>query len=57
MADLPLSKEEIANAFGPHLKYDPPGGWEASAGKPDKKGKAGKDDCHRSLFRNESNRM
>jgi len=37
MTDLPISKEEIAEKFGPHLKFEPPGGWEAAAGKPDKK--------------------
>ncbi len=37
MAKLPLSEEEIAVKFGPHLKYEPPGGWEATVQEPDAK--------------------
>lgn len=35
MAELPISKDKIAELFGPHLKFDPPGGWEATSGEPD----------------------
>lgn len=37
MAQLPISKEKIAEQFGPHLKHEPPGGWEFSVGEPDAK--------------------
>ena len=35
MARLPISFEEIAEKFGPHLNYDPPGGWQGR-GEPEK---------------------
>ena len=37
MAELPISKEKIEEIFGPHLKFDPPGGWSAGADEPDKR--------------------
>lgn len=37
MAKLPISKEEITKQFGPHLKHEPPGGWEFSVQEPDAK--------------------
>lgn len=35
MADLPISKEKIEKQFGPHLKFEPPGGWEMASEEPD----------------------
>ncbi|MBI3289697.1 MAG: molybdopterin-dependent oxidoreductase, partial [Elusimicrobia bacterium] len=29
MAELPISKEKIEELFGPHLNFEPPGGWKA----------------------------
>jgi len=37
MATLPISKEEIEKKFGPHLNFDPPGGWDQTAAEPDAK--------------------
>ncbi len=37
MADLPISKEAIENIFGPHLKHEPPGGWNSTIQEPDSK--------------------
>ena len=37
MAELPISKEAIAKQFGPHLKFEPPGGWEAAVDGVDKR--------------------
>ncbi len=36
MAELPLSKEAIQEKFGPHLKFDPPGGWDAASAVPER---------------------
>src|ERR1700688_473805 len=35
MAKLPVSLEQLADDFGPHLNYDPPGGWRGR-GEPEK---------------------
>lgn len=35
MAHLPLPEKELINQFGPHLNYEPPGGWHAE-GPPDR---------------------
>jgi assimilatory nitrate reductase catalytic subunit len=35
MARPPIEFEQLNDKFGPHLKYDPPGGWQAR-GEPDK---------------------
>ncbi len=35
MAELPISKKEIADIFGPHLNFEPPGGWVAASEEPD----------------------
>src|SRR5437868_8591894 len=35
MAKPPVSQERLADQFGPHLNYDPPGGWQGR-GEPDK---------------------
>jgi assimilatory nitrate reductase catalytic subunit len=35
MAKLPTSIEKITDEFGPHLNYDPPGGWRGR-GEPEK---------------------
>ena len=32
MAKAPLSQEELASRFGPHLNYSPPGGWQGESG-------------------------
>ncbi len=37
MAKLPISQEKIIEQFGPHLKHEPPGGWDQSSGEPDKR--------------------
>jgi assimilatory nitrate reductase catalytic subunit len=29
MAHLPLSEEQLIERYGPHLQYEPPGGWQA----------------------------
>jgi assimilatory nitrate reductase catalytic subunit len=34
VANLPLSVEELARAYGPHRNYAPPGGWEGAAQGP-----------------------
>lgn len=36
MAELPISKEKIEEIFGPHLNFEPPGGWKAPV-EPDAK--------------------
>lgn len=36
MAELPISKEKIEELFGPHLNFEPPGGWKAPV-EPDAK--------------------
>jgi assimilatory nitrate reductase catalytic subunit len=35
MAHLPLPEEQLIEQYGPHLAYEPPGGWQAS-GPPDR---------------------
>src|SRR5258705_3114135 len=35
MAHLPLPEEQLIDQYGPHLNYEPPGGWHAS-GPPDR---------------------
>ena len=35
MATLPLPENELIEQFGPHLNYEPPGGWHAEA-EPDR---------------------
>lgn len=37
MAMLPIDKDEIKKLFGPHLKYDPPGGWDVVSEEPDQR--------------------
>ncbi len=37
MAKLPIAEEKIIEQFGPHQKYDPPGGWDASTDEPDRR--------------------
>ncbi len=37
MARLPIEEEKIIEEFGPHVKHEPPGGWEASVVEPDKR--------------------
>ncbi|MDE2026923.1 MAG: molybdopterin oxidoreductase family protein [Candidatus Omnitrophica bacterium] len=37
MAKLPLSEGKIREQFGPHLKFDPPGGWEKTVEESDAK--------------------
>ena len=34
MAKLPIAEEKIIEQFGPHLKHEPPGGWDESVGEP-----------------------
>jgi assimilatory nitrate reductase catalytic subunit len=34
VAKPPLTVEQLADAFGPHLNYEPPGGWEQGARQP-----------------------
>ncbi|CAN5461080.1 assimilatory nitrate reductase catalytic subunit [soil metagenome] len=35
MAKLPVSQERLVDSFGPHLNYEPPGGWRGR-GEPEK---------------------
>lgn len=35
MAELPIPKSKIEEQFGPHLKFEPPGGWVAATEEPD----------------------
>ncbi len=35
MANLPISKEKIFEQFGPHLNFEPPGGWDSAGEEPD----------------------
>jgi assimilatory nitrate reductase catalytic subunit len=35
MAHLPLSEAQLIDQYGPHLNYEPPGGWQAN-GPPDR---------------------
>lgn len=35
MAELPIPKSKIEEQFGPHLKFEPPGGWVAAAEEPE----------------------
>lgn len=35
MAHLPLPEEQLIDQYGPHLNYEPPGGWQAG-GPPDR---------------------
>jgi len=37
MAKAPLPIDELVHLYGPHLKYEPPGGWQGSASKPPEK--------------------
>lgn len=37
MAKLPISEEKIIEQFGPHLNYEPPGGWDHSIEESDKR--------------------
>src|SRR6476620_2768051 len=32
MAKLPTSLDKLTDGFGPHLNYDPPGGWKGRGG-------------------------
>jgi len=32
MARPPIDEATLAERYGPHLKYEPPGGWQRSAG-------------------------
>ena len=34
MARPPVPPDALAAAYGPHLNYEPPGGWDAAAGQP-----------------------
>ncbi|MGB2716537.1 MAG: molybdopterin oxidoreductase family protein [Vicinamibacterales bacterium] len=34
MAKPPVSIDQLARSFGPHLNYEPPGGWEQGARQP-----------------------
>ncbi|HEY4588972.1 MAG TPA: molybdopterin-dependent oxidoreductase, partial [Thermoanaerobaculia bacterium] len=34
MAERPIPAEELLALYGPHLKYTPPGGWDAQREKP-----------------------
>ncbi len=37
MAKLPIPEDQIIEQFGPHLKHEPPGGWESTDTEPDKR--------------------
>ncbi|HET9264527.1 MAG TPA: molybdopterin oxidoreductase family protein [Vicinamibacterales bacterium] len=34
MAEPPVPVDALVNAYGPHLNYEPPGGWEEAARRP-----------------------
>jgi assimilatory nitrate reductase catalytic subunit len=36
VAKPPLPIEDLARSFGPHLNYEPPGGWEQASRQPDR---------------------